>query len=104
MARQYKNPGTKPTSGNSTDARGKPTRVRLRISDEAGKKLNRAWKARSLEEPGITEDEIVNDLIMQMPEPIEDNEVEPPPSTDASAPFDAFRELRAGDGEKPIIL
>lgn len=104
MPRQYKNPGSKPASGNSTGARGKPTRVRLRISDAAGKKLNRIWMAHSEQEPGLTEDEIVSALIMQMAEPIEDNEVERRPSTNASAPFDAYRELRPDDREPPIIL
>lgn len=93
--------------GARTPAPGKklgPTRVRLRISDAAGDKLNQVWKARSIQEPGLTEDEIVSALIMQMPDPIEDNEVERRPSTSASAPFDAYRELRPDDGEPPIIL
>jgi hypothetical protein len=94
VARQYKNPGSKPASGNSTDARGKPTRVRLRITDEAGKRLNRIWKARSEHEPGITEDEIVSALIMQMAEPIVDAEI-------MTALYDTSA---ASDEENPIIL
>lgn len=88
----------------ASERRPRKLRRDIHLTDAARAKLRRAWHARSEQEPGITEDEIVNALIMQMPEPIEDNEVEPTPSTDASAPFDAYRELWTDDGEKPIIL
>jgi hypothetical protein len=88
--------------GNRTERRGIKLRRDIRLTDASTEKLRRVWRTRSLEEPGLTEDEIVNALIMQMAEPVEDQETERPPST--NAPFDAFRELRPDDGEKPIIL
>jgi hypothetical protein len=86
-----------PWGGARTPGPGKKLgipRVRLRISDAAGDKLNRIWKARSPQEPGLTEDEIVNALIMQMPEPVNDAEI-------MTA---LYGTSVAADEEPPIIL
>lgn len=53
----------KPTSGNRTGARGKPTRVRRRLSKEAARRLDQelAWATEEVQ------DEILSEIILRMP-------------------------------------
>jgi hypothetical protein len=53
----------KPTSGNRSGARGKPTRVRWRVSKEAAKRLDSelAWAAEEVQ------DAILSELILHAP-------------------------------------
>lgn len=55
--------------GNKTARRGIKLRRDIHLTDPAREKLRRIWKARSLHEPGLTEDEIVNAAIMALTEP-----------------------------------
>lgn len=63
MPKRYKKPGSKPTSGNSTAQRGKPTRVRRRLSKEAAKRLDSelAWATEDVQ------DAVLSELILQAP-------------------------------------
>ena len=58
------------TSGNRTERRGRKLRRDIHLSDQATEKLRRIWRARTLHEPGLTEDEIVNAAIMALAEPV----------------------------------
>lgn len=66
-------PNPKPV-GNKTARRGRKLRRDIRLTDPAREKLRRIWRARSAHEPGLTEDEIVNALILAAPEPGESEE------------------------------
>ena len=60
-------PNPKPV-GNKTTRRGRKLRRDIRLEPPAREKLRRVWRARTLHEPGLTEDEIVNSAIMALPE------------------------------------
>lgn len=49
--------------------RPRKLRVDIHLTDAARRKLRRVWRARTLHEPGLTEDEIVNSAIMALVEP-----------------------------------
>jgi len=53
----------KPTSGNRTSARGKPTRVRWRVSKEAAKRLDSelAWATEEVQ------DAVLSEIILRTP-------------------------------------
>ena len=55
--------------GNKTTRRGRKLRRDIHLTDAAREKLRRVWHARTLYEPGLTEDEIVNSAIMALAEP-----------------------------------
>lgn len=55
--------------GNKTERRGRKLRRDIRLDDQASAKLRRIWRARSLHEPGLTEDEIVNAAVLALAEP-----------------------------------
>ena len=79
----------KPTSGNRTPRRGKPTRVRRRISKAAARRLD-AELARLTED---VQDEILSDVILQTPLDV------------FRAAAEAWREMGPEpDDDKPIIL
>lgn len=48
--------------------RPRKLRVDIHLTDEARRKLRRIWRARTMHEPGLTEDEIVNSAIMALAE------------------------------------
>lgn len=50
----------------------RPRKLRrdIHLTDEARRKLRRVWRARTLHEPGLTEDEIACSAIMALPEPV----------------------------------
>jgi hypothetical protein len=52
-----------------TAPRPRKLRRDIHLTDVAREKLRRVWRARTLREPGLTEDEIVNSAIMALPEP-----------------------------------
>jgi hypothetical protein len=56
--------------GNRTERRGRKLRKDIHLSDDARMKLRRIWTKRSMYEPGLTEDEIVNELVLQSAEPV----------------------------------
>lgn len=58
--------------GNRTERRGRKRRLFIELTDEASRKLRQVWTQRSVREPGLTEDAIVNALILAMPDPDED--------------------------------
>jgi hypothetical protein len=55
--------------GNTTERRGKKFRRQIELTQAASERLRRIWRARSLAEPGLTEDEIANAAILALPEP-----------------------------------
>ena len=55
--------------GNRTARRGRKLRRDIHLTDAAREKLRRIWRVRTLYEPGLTEDEIVNSAIMALAEP-----------------------------------
>jgi len=59
-------------SGNRTARRGRKLRRDIHLTDAAREKLRRIWRARTLHELGLTEDEIVNAAIMALAEPAEE--------------------------------
>lgn len=60
-------PNPKPV-GNTTSRRGRKLRRDIHLTDAAREHLRRIWRTRTLHEPGLTEDEIVNSAIMALPE------------------------------------
>lgn len=62
-------PNPKPV-GNRTARRGHKLRRDIRLEPPAREKLRRIWRARTLHEPGLTEDEIVNAAVLALPEPV----------------------------------
>lgn len=78
----------KPTSGNRTARRGKPTRVRRRLSKEAARRLDAelAWATED------AQDEILSTVILLTPVHI------------FRAAADAMREMRPETDDKPIII
>lgn len=50
------------------EPRPRKWRKDIHLTPEAAQKLRRIWRARTLHEPGLTEDEIVNSAIMALPE------------------------------------
>lgn len=64
-------PGVKGNPGNRTVRRGRKLRSSIELTDRASKHLRKIWKARTLHEPGLTEDEIACAAILALPEPEE---------------------------------
>lgn len=60
--------GTK-SSGNRSERRGRKLRRYVELSDPAREKLRRIWRARTLHEPSLTEDEIASAAILALPDP-----------------------------------
>lgn len=55
--------------GNRTERRGRKLRRAITLDDAAREKLRRIWRARSIQEPGLTEDAIVCEAILALAEP-----------------------------------
>lgn len=51
-----------------TEPRPRKLRRDIHLTDEARRHLRKVWRARTMREPGLTEDEIVNDAIMALAE------------------------------------
>lgn len=51
-----------------SEPRPRKWRKDIHLTKEAAQHLRRIWRARTLHEPGLTEDEIVNSAIMALPE------------------------------------
>lgn len=68
-----KTDGRKGHSGGARTGAGRKDPPRqIQISKEAARHLRRVWRARTLHEPGLTEDEIVNGAIMALAEPADE--------------------------------
>lgn len=52
-----------------TEPRPRKLRRDIHLTDEARLHLRKVWRARTMREPGLTEDEIVNAAIMALAEP-----------------------------------
>jgi hypothetical protein len=69
--RAQRSPSDGQGRGNRTERRGRKLRKEIHLSYEACVKLRQVWKQRSIHEPGIKEDDIVIELVMQLPDPDE---------------------------------